>query len=196
MAGVDNIINEILQEANDKADEILNEAKTKASQIEDAAKKESAEAAGKAAQKTELDAEEYARRSDSAGQMLKKKAVLSAKQDIISEVIEKAYQKLDSQSDDAYFEMIGKILKKNAHEGSGEICFSARDLKRLPKNFEQKAEKIASENGGHLSLSKKPEDIENGFVLKYGGIEENCTLRALFEEKSEQLRDEVHKVLW
>jgi V/A-type H+-transporting ATPase subunit E len=196
MAGVDNIINEILQEANDKAAGILDEAKKKAAEIENAAQKESADAAGRAAQKAELDAEEYARRSDSASQMLKKKAILSAKQDIITEVIKKAYQKLDQQPDDAYFEMIRTLLKKAVHEGDGEICFSARDLKRLPKNFEQDAKKIAAGNGGSLKLSKEPADIENGFILRYGGIEENCTLTALFEEKSEQLRDKVHQVLW
>lgn len=196
MAGVDNIINDILQEADDKALDILAEAKKKAFAIEETAKRESEEAAGKAAERTELDAKEYVRRSDSASQMLKKKAVLSAKQEIITEVIEKAYQKLDHQPDDAYFEMIRTLLKKASHEGDGEICFSARDLKRLPKNFEKEADEIASGNGGSLTLSKEPADIENGFILRYGGIEENCTLTALFEEKSEQLRDRVHQVLW
>lgn len=196
MAGVDNIINEILQEANDQAKEILDEARKKAAGIEDAARKESADALSRASQKTELDAKEYVRRSDSASQMLKKKAVLAAKQEIITDVIQRAYQKLDSQPDDAYFEMMRKLLRRAAHEGSGEICLSERDLKRLPKDFEKEAAQIASAKGGSLTLSKEAAPIPNGFILKYGGIEENCTLDALFEEKNEQLRDRVHQVLW
>lgn len=196
MAGVDNIINEILQEANDQAKSILDEARKKAAGIEDAAKKESAETLSRALQKTEAEAEEYVRRSDSASQMLKKKAVLAAKQEIITGVIHKAYEKLADQPDDAYFEMIRKLIGRASHEGDGEICFSAEDLKRLPKGFEEEADKIAAGNGGSLKLSGKPAAIKNGFILRYGGIEENCTLDALFEEKSEDLRDRVHQVLW
>ncbi len=196
MAGVDNIINEILQEANKQADGILEEARKKAAEIEDAAKKESAEALSRASQKTEADAEEYVRRSDSASQMLKKKALLAAKQEIITDVIKKAYQKLANQPDDAYFEMIRTLIERSAHEGSGKILFSAKDLKRLPKNFEKEANEIAAKKGGSLTLSENAANIKNGFILSYGGIEENCTLDALFEEKSEQLRDCVHQVLW
>ena len=33
----------------------------------------------------------------------------------------------------------------------------------------------------------KNKGIEGGFVLAYGGIEENCTLRAMFDAKRDEL---------
>ena len=54
---------------------------------------------------------------------------------------------------------------------------------------------VLPENGS-LTVSRTPADIENGFVLRYGGIDENCSLRALFEEKRETLQDIVNKILW
>ena len=43
--------------------------------------------------------------------------------------------------------------------------------------------KLTKKNGGSLKISKEGRNIENGFILAYGGIEENCTLRAMFDAK-------------
>ena len=45
-------------------------------------------------------------------------------------------------------------------------------------------------------VSKEGKNIENGFVLVYGGIEENCTLRAMFDAKRDELSDKVHRMLF
>ena len=49
---------------------------------------------------------------------------------------------------------------------------------------------------GSLKVSKEGKNIENGFVLVYGGIEENCTLRAMFDAKRDELSDKVHRMLF
>lgn len=77
-----------------------------------------------------------------------------------------------------------------------EICFSARDLKRMPLSFKAKIKMTAMKKGGSLKLSSQEARIENGFVLVYGGVEENCTLRAVFEEKKELLCDRVREYLF
>ena len=38
--------------------------------------------------------------------------------------------------------------------------------------------------------------MDGGFVLLYGGIEENCTVRALFDARREALQDQVHALLF
>ena len=43
---------------------------------------------------------------------------------------------------------------------------------------------------------KEPRPIEDGFVLVYGGIEENCTFRALMDAKKDQLQDTVNQILF
>ena len=92
--------------------------------------------------------------------------------------------------------LIAKLLEKNTAEGEGVLSFSAKDLKRLPSDFASKASEIAAKNNGKIKIADEAADIEDGFILSYGGIEENCTLKALFSEKEDELRDCVHSVLW
>ena len=54
----------------------------------------------------------------------------------------------------------------------------------------------AEAKGGKLVLKKEPKAIPDGFVLVYGGVEENCTLKALFDVKKDQLQDKVNEILF
>lgn len=196
MAGIDNITNEILQTAKSKADAQIGAARAKAEETIAAAQKESDEIRKTAAAKADADAVSYAKRVESQAGMRKRQTLLKAKQDIIGEVVEAAYDKLASLPDDEYFSMLGKLLAKNVQKGTGELLLGAKDLERMPESFAKEAGKAASDVGGVLTVSTEAADIENGFVLRYGGIEENCTLRALFAEKQDRLRDRVREVLW
>ena len=115
---------------------------------------------------------------------------------MIAAVLDKAYETVTSLGDKEYFELILKMLGKYALSQEGEIFFSANDLKRMPTGFEQDAQQKAQANGGSLKVSRKGMNIENGFVLVYGGIEENCTLRAMFDAKRDELADKVHRMLF
>ena len=39
-------------------------------------------------------------------------------------------------------------------------------------------------------------DVQLGALLLYGGIEENCTFRALFDDKREELQDLTNQILF
>ena len=196
MAGVDSITKEILQEARDKADSILAEATNAVDALKKAAKADSQKSADKLADKADADAKAYASRIESQIGLRRRQALLEARQEIISDVIEKAYRKLDTQDDASYFEMIIKLLKANVRPDDGEILMTEKDLKRLPANFETKIKEIAEEKKGKLTLSKDAAEIENGFILRYGGIDENCSLRAIFDDRMNDLQDAVHHTLW
>ena len=66
----------------------------------------------------------------------------------------------------------------------------------MPEGFETEVQNIAGEKGGSLALEKDPADLDGGFILIYGGIEENCTIGAMFEAKRDELSDCVHKVMF
>ena len=57
-------------------------------------------------------------------------------------------------------------------------------------------ERVAKEKGGNLTISKESRNIDGGFVLVYGGIEENCSIQALFHSEREYLADKVHENLF
>ena len=66
----------------------------------------------------------------------------------------------------------------------------------MPADFEKKIKAAAEAKGGKLVLKKEPKAIPDGFVLVYGGVEENCTLKALFDVKKDQLQDKVNEILF
>ena len=70
------------------------------------------------------------------------------------------------------------------------------NLKAVPAGFADELSKIAKGVGGTLVVSDKPVKIRSGFILSYGGIEENCSLDAIFAEKAETLRDLANTLLW
>lgn len=131
-----------------------------------------------------------------AAQQKRRQAALSAKQEVIGEIINEAYERLLNLEDEKYFAVIKKMLEDNVLSEKGEIIFSARDRQRMPKDFEDVINNVALEKGGELVMSDEIRSIDGGFVLVYGGIEENCTFKAMLEASREELHDMVNGKLF
>lgn len=196
MSGLDKMKSQILDEANHSAEAKIAEAKAKAEEIVREAKAKAEEEADKISQKSAAAAATYAERVKSSCDMQRKKAVLQAKQELISSVLEKAQMQILTMETTAYFDMIREMLKKYVQPEAGTIRFSEKDLERMPEGFEQEIRDIAREKGGSLAVETEPAKLEGGFILVYGGIEENCTIGAMFEAKRDELSDCVHKVMF
>ena len=66
---------------------------------------------------------------------MQRKMLLEAKQQVIGEMIEAAKDSLYQMPDTDYFEVIYKVVEKNALNKAGEIVFSKRDLERVPASY-------------------------------------------------------------
>lgn len=128
--------------------------------------------------------------------MQRRQALLGAKQAVIGEVLDEAYRAVMDLDDGSYFKLLEKLLEKHVLPGDGEICFSAEDLRRMPEGFEEKISRIAAAKGGSLKVSDRPAQMDGGFLLVYGGIEENCTIRAVFDAGREEMSDRVNRMLF
>lgn len=196
MSGLDKMKARILEEAQSTAQEIIDKAKADADAAVQAAR-ESAEAeAAKLMERAKRNAADYGVRVDSSMDMQRKQAILAAKQEVISSVLKAAYDAVMNLDDEKYFEMLEKLFEKNVLPEAGEIRFSAKDLGRMPADFPDKIKNIAASKGGSLIVSDKPEKMDGGFLLVYGGIEENCTISAVFASKREELSDQVNRLLF
>lgn len=196
MSGLDKMKSQILDEANHSADSKIAKAKANAEQILEQAKAEAAAQAEIISNKAQADADNYMQRIVSSCEMQRKQGLLRAKQSVIAGVLNKAYDEIVNLGTESYFDMIRRMLDKYVLPEEGEIYFSEKDLKRIPAGFETEIEKIAASKGGALKLSKEPKVMEGGFILVYGGIEENCTVKALFDAKRDELSDKVQEVLF
>lgn len=196
MTGLENIVEQILREANTSAEKIINNAKSEADAIIAKANADAAKIMAQTDEKISIEKSSGESRAKSSSDLKKRQAILKAKQEIINSVVDKAYAKLLDLPDDKYFEIIEKCLEKSVQAKDGEIYFSGRDIDRLPKDMSARVEKIANAKGGKLTISKEHKNIDSGFVLVYGGIEENCSFKAMFNADKEKLADKVHTFLF
>ncbi len=196
MTGMERIIAEIESAAEAEAKAIVDAASKEADAILKKTEEECSAYKSSAKEKAEKSALEAAKRTESQCQQQEKMILLRKKQEIIRSVIEKAKNKLENQSAEDYFSMLLTLLTRAVTAGNGELFLSEKDLARKPASFDALAEALAKAKGGSLVVSKEPAAIPNGFLLKYGQVEENYSLSAVFEEKYDLLQDKVHAVLW
>ena len=196
MTGLEKMQSQILSEAESSAKEILDQAKKEAEGIVEEARKRAEAECRRISEKSEAEVKGLEERAVSSADLQRRKELLQAKQEVISQMLDQAYESLLCADEKDYFDMLRKMLRKFVLPQEGEICFSKEDLERMPKGFQEEIQAIAKEKGGALALSEEVRSVRGGFVLIYGGIEENCTFRAMFNSKKDELSDKVHALLF
>lgn len=196
MAGIDAITSEILQDAEKSAQEVLAEARAEAESALASARASVEKTQDQTTKRLELEKQQFEKRVESRKQMIEGQQKLAYRQHLIESVLDQAQQELHELPAEKYFDMILKLVAQHAEAADGEIQFSAADIKRLPAGFEAKLNEAAKTAGGTLKVSQEAANIADGFVLRYGGIDENCTLEALFSQLHDELQDAVLKTLW
>ncbi len=196
MTGLEKMKSQILDEAKAAAESKLKEANAKASEILAEANEQAKQSKSDILKRSETAIANYKDRVASSNDLQRRTKILAAKQELIAETLDKAYESLSSMKKEEYFDMLLKMVEKYAEPQEGEIFFSPADLTRLPEGFAGKIEECAKVKGGSLKIAEQSRNIENGFILAYGGIEENCTLRAMFDVKRDELSDKVHRILF
>ncbi|MCP1101034.1 V/A-type H+-transporting ATPase subunit E [Aequitasia blattaphilus] len=196
MTGLDKVQNQILAEAKEVAQGKLNEANQQAKEMIEEAQKEADKTLEQMNRKSDETVKKYEEKMESSIDMERRTRLLSEKQGIINEMTNRAYEKIKALDDVSYFAFLLEIFKGHVRDGEGVLYFSAKDLERIPSDFLSEIEKASKEKGGSVTVSKEAKNIENGFVLAYGDIEENCTIKALFDDKKDLLRDKIHQILF
>lgn len=196
MSGLDNIVQEIHSQARKEANQILNEAEEYCKEYMDNVKSDVAVQVEEINKKALADRKLYEEKTKSGGEFRKRKTILMAKQGCINEVIEKAEKAFLELETDEYFKLLLKLFKANVTSERGKILFNDKDLSRMPQWFKDEADKAAKEKGGEVKINEIPENIDGGFILTYGDIEENCTVKSLFMANSDKLKDVANKVLF
>ncbi len=196
MTGTEKILRHIAEQAAAESGKILEAARQEAGSITAAAEKKAADilAAGdKKAQALAADAES---RLEASLAMQKRQAALAVKGELVRDVLKQAYEDLKALPAEEYFAFLLRQLENQVRAADGILQLNARDLARKPADFEQKAGEIAAAKGGRLTLSKEAAKIDGGFLIQYGGVVENGSFEAIFEARSDELKDAVCAVLF
>ena len=197
MTGLDKIIGQIKSESDATAASITDKARAEADKVIAKARTEAEGEIETIKMNGEVAAKNAISRSKSQAELIKRQAVLAEKQRLIAEMFDKAEVYVKKMPEDVYFKLITKMVKRYAVKGkSGEILFNKEDAGRLPAGFSRTVSLAAEEKGSKLTLSDKTVNIDGGFILSYGGIEENCSIKALIDDQREKIQDDIQKLLF
>lgn len=188
MGGLEEIIRQIYRDSEAEISKILMEAEEECNRISKEGQQEIAHLVTLQDSQFATESELYWKKIKSMAETKKKQDILRAKQNVIENILQEAQKKMESQNPEKYFELLLQIAKNNAHQEKGELYLNEKDLQRMPADFVDKLRK----QGISLEVSKETVDIRNGFILKYGDVEENCTFQALIDTKRDALTDKVN----
>lgn len=196
MNGLEEIVLAIKQKADGQGAEIIKNAEAKANVIKAEAEKTAAAESEKILSDADRKCDRNKEAAKSAAVSNTLKEILRYKSDTVNTVIEKMLEKLNGLDDKEYFEVIKKLVYSNFHKNeSGKLMFGKKDAARIPDGFIAEINKTVSADGAELSLGDTA-DIENGFILCYGDIEENCSFDAIVSSKEDTIKDEIASILF
>lgn len=191
MVQLDRITAHIISEAQKEAGRMEEEAERKASDILEQAEKEAEGAYEAILAEGERQASKVLEIAESAASHERTLAFLSSKVDYIEKTIAEAKQMILSMPYERYEAYLLRLLDRYAHKDqSGAIVFDSRDISRLGEALKDKMEQL------HLTAEASDRALGAGFILKYGDIEENCSLEALIRNKKEKLTDMIGQRLF
>ena len=190
MAELQVLTDKIRRAAEEKASGILAQAKSEYDEILATARKQGEEDGKKIAEDARKEAERITTRAISSSAQKSAQKKLAMKMEMICSVMEKAKQNFLNAEDSVYMEKLVKLLDSRAKKAEGSLMLNKKDKARITEDFKAKLK----EKG--LTLSEKDAEIEGGFILIYGKIEENCAVEAIFREHYEELVDFIGKNLF
>lgn len=195
MTGLEKIAAAIREEARAEASALVEQAKTEAARILAERKARSDALCAEIEASAKRQAADLERASVSAAGLQRRRRLLEAKQEILAQTMRQALDRLYALPEQEYFSMLIKMASACAESAEGELILCGRDLQRCPEDFARRLAQALPE-GAKLSLSRETRPIDGGFILKYGDIEHNCSFRAIFDARREELTDRAHGILF
>lgn len=196
MTGLEKMKSQILQEADNTAREMLLKAREDGACIVEGTKKEAKKEAESIHVRSQERITVHRERIEASKKYERRTKMLAAKQEVIADVVGRAYDAVKEMKDSDYFELLLGLLGRCVQSKVGKMYLSVEDYAKLPSDFREKAKAIAKEKGGEILFFAESESVEKGFVLAYDGIEENCMIRSVFESKREKLEDTIRNILF
>lgn len=184
------IIDDIMLEAQKAADGILDKARSDADAVIDASKAECEAIAANEEKSRGAEIDRLIKRRASARATRERGRLLEIKHEILTEETRRAFlAAAKTIDDDAMLALMRKRLR------TGEcVMYLPKGAKK--DGFIKRAKALAAENGCTMTVSYDRENVKSGFVLVYGGIEENCTFEALFAEKRSEIEERAAQLLF
>ena len=191
MSSGDKILNRISLDCDERISQIGAETNEKCAQIMAQAKLDADKISAEIADRAQSKVKQMQAASKSRCDLETRNAFLKRRREEIDKTYSEILNKMKNLPDEDYFELIYTFAKK-LNGMNGVVLLNEKDMNRLPKDFLARLE----ECGVKAELSKTPGDIESGFILKCGDIEENMDFSAILSEKRDAIEDFINQELF
>lgn len=191
MSSGDKILNRISLDCDERISKIGAETDEKCAQIMAQAKLDADKISAEIADRAQSKVKQMQAASKSRCDLETRNAFLKRRREEIDKTYSEILNKMKNLPDEDYFELIYTFAKK-LNGMSGVVLLNEKDMNRLPKDFLARLEKCGVKAG----LSKTTCDIESGFILKCGDIEENMDFSAILSEKRDAIEDFINQELF
>ncbi len=198
MSNLDNLTSRIIDDAEVRKNEILKEANTKAQEIIDSQRERANEKSSSILRKAEKEGQQNLERIISKAQLELRNEKLRTKQLIIDKAFNMAVEKLEAMEPQDFEAFMKRILLNLEIAGDEEviICESYKD--KLSKSFLEEVNKalVDSNKEGKLRFCKQEQLLESGFKLRKNGVEINYTFKELVNSLRYEMEYFVGNILF
>ena len=193
MKGTEKIIAHIRADGDAEAKKIIDAASKQADEKRAESFKAALSEYEKLMQAGNAECEDILSGSRRIAEMEAKKSVLSVKQEMISAAFDAAREEIVNMPRDKYTQFLARMAAEAAASGMEEIVLNARDKAEVGKSVCKAANELLSAKGtpGKLTVSEDTADISGGVIVRFGGIETNCSIDALIRQRRSGLSTEV-----
>lgn len=198
MKGTEKIIAHIRADGDAEAKKIIDAASKQAEEKRAESFKAALSEYEKLMQAGNAECEDILSGSRRIAEMEAKKSVLSVKQEMISAAFDAAREEIVNMPRDKYTQFLARMAAEAAVGGMEEIVLNARDKAEVGKSVCKAANELLSAKGtpGKLTVSEDTADISGGVIVRFGGIETNCSIDALIRQRRSGLSTEVAAALF
>lgn len=198
MKGTEKIIAHIRADGDAEAKKIIDAASKQAEEKRAESFKAALSEYEKLMQAGNAECEDILSGSRRIAEMEAKKSVLSVKQEMISAAFDAAREEIVNMPRDKYTQFLARMAAEAAVSGMEEIVLNARDKAEVGKSVCKAANELLSAKGtpGKLTVSEDTADISGGVIVRFGGIETNCSIDALIRQRRSGLSTEVAAALF
>jgi V/A-type H+-transporting ATPase subunit E len=194
MADMKKIIDDIMLEGENDAAAIIGLAEKDAEKTIENAQKECAAITKNADARRSDELSRLKKRYASSRATQSRNSILSAKQQIIDNAVTEAYRCAADIHGKEYDNTVIKLLRPRIR--SGKCTLYLPEDKKPSDYLESQINALMKESGSDCTISYARKNVRDGFILVYGGIEENCTFEALFEEKRGEIYETAARLLF
>ena len=198
MTGIEKITARIQADAQQEIDAVLAEANRQAAEINARYAAQAKQAEAEILEKSRQSAAELRQRRNSSAQMDAKKQELAAKQALLDEAFQLAYEKLTQLPEGEHEDLLANLAVRASVSGKEQLIFSQADRAAFGGKVTAKANGLLAKAGktAELTLSPTTGDFQGGLLICDGDVEVNCTFETLVRMVRNEVVGDVTKALF